>query len=224
MKTISVVVNARIGSTRVKRKLLRSFSNTNLLNIALKKVNKLNFFDNRFLAASDTEILKLADNYPNIKTIIRDKKATKTGVNPHEVTFAHYSLIPTDYIFVFNPCLPFITTNTIKMAFDYFQNTNFTSYTSVIETNDWIFDNEGRALTNTNPNNLTTNKNETFRKASHAFHIIKKSYFVKTKQHWDFTPNNPHLISMPKNESVDIDTMEDFNYSQYLYNEKNRNE
>ena len=64
------------------------------------------------------------------------------------------------------------------MAFDYFQETNYKSYTSVIDTKDWIFDGGGRALTNTNPNNLTTNKGESFKKASHAFHIIKKTNFI----------------------------------------------
>ena len=45
MKSISAVINARKGSTRVSNKLLRPFADTSLIELALSKLNKMNFFN-----------------------------------------------------------------------------------------------------------------------------------------------------------------------------------
>ena len=55
MKSISAVINARKGSTRVRNKLLRTFANTTLIEIALSKLNKMDFFDKRYLGVAEEE-------------------------------------------------------------------------------------------------------------------------------------------------------------------------
>ena len=141
------------------------------------------------------------------------------GINPLTTTFAHYLDVESDYVFVFNPCLPIISIETIQKAFEYFQKTNFKSYTAVVKTGDWIFDNSGRPLTNTDPKNATTNKDMTFYKACHAFHIINKKRFREEKVLWDFTVDDPHLFEINEKESIDIDTLQDFNLAELLYKE-----
>ena len=217
MKTISAVINARKGSTRVENKLLRSFANSNLIEIALSKLNDMDFFDKRYLAVAEEEFKNLLPSYPNVSLLPRDKKAVIKGVNPLTITFAHYLDVQSDYIFVFNPCLPFISVKTIKKAFDYFQKTNFKSYTAVIKTGDWIFDNSGKPLTNNDPKNATTNKNMTFYKACHAFHIVNKNRFKKEKVLWEFEIDDPHLFEISEKEAIDIDTIQEFNLAELLY-------
>ena len=217
MKSISAVINARKGSTRVENKLLRSFANSTLIEIALSKLNNMDFFEKRYLAVAEEEFKKLLVSFPNISLLSRDRKAVIKGVNPLTTTFAHYLNVESDYIFVFNPCLPFISIETIKKAFDYFQETNFKSYTAVIETGDWIFDNNGNPLTNTDPKNATTNKNMTFYKACHAFHIVNKNRFKEEKVLWDFNINDPHLFKINEKEAIDIDTIQEFKLAELLY-------
>ena len=132
MKNISIVINARTQSTRVPNKLIRKFSNSTLLDIALKKMDQMTFFDHRFLAVAEEDLMNIGSKYKHVEILNRDISAVKKGVNPLELTFEHYLKIPTEYIFVFNPCLPCINISTIKMAFDYFQNTNYNSYTAVM--------------------------------------------------------------------------------------------
>jgi CMP-N-acetylneuraminic acid synthetase len=220
MRSVSVVVNARIGSSRVKNKLLRPFANTSLIEIALRKLNKLDFFEHRYLAVAEQELKDLAVKYDNVEVLSRDMAAVKPGVNPQKITFAHYLEVPSDYIFTLNPCLPFITTETIQRAFEYFQRTDYSSYTSVIPTRDWIFDEEGNALTNSDPGNLTTNQGRVFFKAAHAFHIISKAFFRKHEYLWTFYPDDPHLIRIPAEEALDVDTEMDFMFVQYYYKQK----
>jgi len=115
-----------------------------------------------------------------------------------------------------------IKTETIRKAFDYFQETDFPSYTSSIPTRDWVFDDNGHAITNDDPRNLTTNKGKIFHKAAHAFHIVNKENIKKNGYHWTFTPNDPHLIEIPENESIDIDETIDFEFAEFYYNKYKR--
>lgn len=219
MKSISAVINARKGSTRVENKLLRPFANTTLIEIALSKLNDMYFFENRYLAVAEKEFTDLLSTHKNVSLLSREQKSVMKGVNPLTTTFAHYLNVNSDFIFVFNPCLPFISIETIKKAFDYFQNTDYKSYTAVIETGDWIFKNNGMPLTNTDPKNATTNKNMTFYKACHAFHIVNKNRFKEEKVLWDFEINDPHLFKINEKEAIDIDTIQEFKLAELLYSE-----
>lgn len=220
MKTISVVTNARLQSSRVHQKMLRPFAGTSLLKIALEKLNQMDFFEHRYLAVAEKELADLAKPFSNIEILNRKHDAVKQGVNPQHITFAHYCDIPSDYIFVFNPCLPFISIETVKSAFDYFQKNNHPSYTSVIKTGDWVFNSEGNPVTNTNPNNLTTNKDIQFYKAAHAFHIVNKKFFSEKGYHWEFIENDPHMVKIPEDQCVDVDTEIEFDLAEALYKQR----
>ena len=220
MKSISAVINARTQSTRVPNKLMRNFHNTTLIDIALNKLNNMDFFENRFLAVAEQELIDIGSKYGNVKVLKRNVAAVKKGVNPLNVTFEHYLNIPSDYIFVFNPCLPFVEISTIKAAFDYFQKTDFNSYTAVVPTGDWLFDSNGLALTIKDPNNVTTNKDISFFKGCHAFHIINKEYFRHNKILWTFEKNNPHIIEIPSDQAVDVDTLDEFDLAELKYKQK----
>lgn len=219
-KSISAVINARLASSRVPQKLVRPFAGTCLLDIALNKLNQMDFFEHRFLAAADKEIIEHAKGFGNVKVLRRNHEAVKKGVNPMHVTFAHYKEMPTDYIFVFNPCLPFFQPTTIKRAVHYFQEHDHPSYTSVIETGDWIFDKMGNALTHRDPHNTTTNKGEVFYKGSHAFHIINRNFFNQNGFVWTWSQNDPHMIPVPKEEMIDIDDEVEFEFAEFLYRKK----
>jgi CMP-N-acetylneuraminic acid synthetase len=225
MRSISVVINARLQSTRVPKKLIRPFSRSCLIEIALEKLNKMDFFDHRYLGVADHELKELAKKYENVEVLHRKLDSVKSGVNPPNVSFAHYLDIPSDYIFIFNPCQPVLSIDAIKKAYDYFQETNYSSYTSAMETRDWIFDDEGNALTNKDTSNYSTNKGRVFYKAAHSFHIVGKVFFQEHGYHWTFTKNDPHLITVPESETVDVDTELDFKlaelYYDYIYKSKN---
>ncbi len=140
MKSISAVVNARLSSTRVPKKLVRPFAGSSLIEIALAKLDQMDFFEHRFLAVADEALKDIGRRYKNVEILSRRKKAVRKGVNPQKITFAHYCNVPSDYILVFNPCLPLVSIETIKMAVNYFQENHYPSYTSVIKTGDWVFD------------------------------------------------------------------------------------
>jgi len=219
MKKISVIINARLGSSRLKNKMTRSFCETDLLDIALKKINDLDFFEHRFLAAAESSLMERVKKYNNIDLLQRDKSSVEPGPHQPMVTFKHYLDVPTEYFFVINACAVFLSRDTIKRAYDVFQETEHNSYISVVSNRDWVFDSKGFPLTHTDPKALqNTSDGDTYLRATHAFYIANKGYFLKNNgKLWGLEINDPHLIKMPENESFDIDTDLDFKVSELLY-------
>jgi len=210
-------MNARLQSSRVPQKLIRPFGGSTLIEIALYKLSRLDIFTNRYLAIAEEELAKFAQKFKNIEILWRDRLAVQKGVNPLEVTFKHYLKVPTDWVFVINPCQPLLSINTILKAYDIFQNTYYNSYMSAITIKDRIFDGEGNPLTYNNPKVLATDKTSPSLKVSHSFYIINKEYFRKTGLLWSFVKNDPFLISIPEEEARDVDTELEFEITELFY-------
>ncbi|MBW1680334.1 MAG: hypothetical protein JRJ35_12445 [Deltaproteobacteria bacterium] len=219
MRPISAVINARLESSRMKQKMIRPFAGTTLLDIALRKLNELDFFEHRFLAVAEDELKNRAKQYPNVEILERKPESVAPGPHEPTVTFEHYARVPTQYVFVINACAAFLSEQTIRTAYDIFQQTSYRSYAAVVPTRNWIFTQDGVALTHKDPDALqNTSHGEIFYKATHSFYIIDRDYFISSNGRlWTLTPDDPHLIEMPLDESFDVDTEREFEFSAYMY-------
>jgi CMP-N-acetylneuraminic acid synthetase len=222
MKPISAIVNARLQSSRTRSKMVRSYCGTDLLEIALEKLNGLDFFTHRFLAVAEDELARKAQKYRNVEVLRRKPEAVEPGPHHPMVTFEHYTRVPTEWFFVINPCSAFLTPQTIRRAFNVFQQTDYPAYIAVEQTRDWIFSADGDALTHRNAAGFqNTSDGDYFLRATHAFYIANRDYFSSHDgQLWTLQRNDPHLIPMPAEEAVDVDTDLDFEFSEYLYSRK----
>lgn len=219
MKPVVAVINARLKSSRTQSKMIRPYCGTDLLEIALEKLDKLDFFSHRYLAVAEDELAQKAKKYQNVEILIRKEAAVAPGPHHPMVTFEHYTRLPTEYFFVINPCAAFLTIETIKRAFDIFQQTDYRSYISVEKSRDWLFSISGDALTHRNAEGLqNTSDGDYFLRATHAFYVANRDYFIANDgKLWTLRRNDPHLIEMPAEEAVDVDTDRDFEISEYLY-------
>lgn len=217
MTTISVLINARIQSTRLPRKLLLPFADTTLIDVALEKLDRMDFFAHRYFAVAESELREKAVRYRNIELLNREADAVQPGYNDHRKVYAHYAHIDSDYIMWLNACHPLLSLDTLRRAVDHVFETKHNSYTSVIPTTDWIFDEQGNAVTNTRATMLSTAHSQKFFKVAHAFHIISKEFFLKDYQYWTLTRNDPALIQIPEEESYDVNTAMEFEIAEAAY-------
>lgn len=217
MATISVLVNARTKSTRMPRKLVRPFADTTLIEIALEKLNEMDFFAHRYYGVAEEELKVIGRKYENIELLERKPEAVEPGYNKHEIIYEHYGWVDSDYIFWLNPCHPLLSVETVRKAVELVLETKHNSYTSVNETKDWIFDDMGQQITNTNSSVLSTNHSQKYFKVAHSFHVIRKEYFLATKQYWTLTKNDPYLIEIPEIEKTDVDTPFEFEIAEIIY-------
>ncbi len=217
MMTISVLINARTKSSRLPRKLVLPFAGTTLIDIALEKLDRMDFFSHRYFAVAEPELREKAVGRRNIEILDRDADAVQPGYNDHRKVFAHYARVESDYIMWLNPCHPLLSLDTLRRAVDHVLTTRHNSYTSVIPTTDWIFDEQGNAVTNTRPTMLSTAHSQRFFKVAHAFHVIRKEFFLREYQYWTLTRNDPALIEIPEEESYDVNTAMEFEIAEAAY-------
>lgn len=221
-RSLSIVINARTQSSRVPNKLIRRFSNSNLIEIALSKFSCLiKHVDALYFAVAEEVLFDIGEKYTNFKILKREPASVEKGTHKQTKTFKHFFDIKSDYIMIINPCQPLLSVETIKNAIKYFNNTNYETYTTVIKTSDWIFNNNGNPVTNSNRNDLTSD-NKGFFKATHSLHIINKERFRKNGYLWSFKKNDPHLIEIFNEEEIlDVDNELDFQKTEAIYKMKN---
>ena len=216
-KTISVLINARLQSTRISNKLVRPFAGTSLIDIALGKLDVMNFFAHRYLCVAEEPLRTLGKKYQNIEILDRDLDAVKPGYGNHKIIYAHYGRVESDFIFWLNPCHPLLSIDTVKRAVETFHNTDFNSYTAVVSTKEWLFDINGNPVTNEDHSTLSTNHSPEFYKATHSFHIFNKAFFLKRFNVWAMERDDPYLVKIPEEENFDCDTPVQFETAQAVY-------
>jgi len=218
MTTISVVINARTTSSRLPRKLVLPFAGSTLVDIALEKINRMDFFDHRYFATAEGELKQRAPKYPNVELLERSPDSILPGYNPnHRVIWGHYERIQSEYILWFNPCCPLLGIDTIRKAYDMVKETRYNAYTSVVPTRDWIFDEGGMPVTNKSSSSLSTGHSERYFRVAHNFHIFRKDYFLENNKVWSLAKNDPCLIEIPEDESFDINDPIDFDVAEIAY-------
>ncbi len=217
MRSISVIINARLQSTRVPKKLVRPFAGTTLIEIALEKLNQMDFFENRYFAAAEEALFHYVDLFPHVELLKRPPEAVIPGFNDPKIVHGHYLQIPSDYIFWMNPCHPLLSIETIKKSFDYFQSTDHPSYTSALRTQEWIYDMDGTPITNPDANMISTHHSPYYYKVAHGFHIFNKAHFEKTGILTPKKKNDPHFIEIPVEEVFDTDTPLEFRIAELMY-------
>ena len=155
MKTVAVIINARLASSRCPQKLIKPFCDTTLLDIALSKLAEIKV-DEKYLAAGDKEIIDLYSKYSNrVGLLRRDADAVAPGEHPHSVSFRHYTVPNTSHVFIMNPCLPFVKKKTYQSAIDHFKSDDsIRTLTSVIEFKDIFFDESNQIITLPNIHHL----------------------------------------------------------------------
>ena len=223
MKSIALVVNARLNSTRVPNKMIRPFADSTLIGIALEKlgvVSRMNIFDETILAAHDQGLIDICTD-SNVGIVRRDADEVQKGIVDIRTRFKYFKHIESDYVMLLNPCCPLVSEQTIIEAYLYFQKHDYNSYTSAIKTRDWIFDMNSNAITRTDPTNVATNKGDYFYKATHMFHIINRKRFIDTGKIWTFTEDDPHCTLVSENEFYDVDTEDEFHMTEFAYKRAN---
>lgn len=217
MRNICSIINARVASTRCPRKLVRNFCGTTLLDIALSKMSQLSLQE-KYIAAGDEEIIEIAKKYNEIKILYRDKDAISAGEHHHSVSFRHYGLVNSDYILVFNPCLPSSKIDTYQNAISFFdRSTNSKTLTSVIKMNDIFFDENSKCFTLNDNNHISSKTTKPIYKMAHMFHFFNKKSFLETGKFWDYSLHNPDFLEVDKYDCFDIDDEEDFTFCEKLY-------
>ena len=220
------IIPARSGSTRIKNKNTKSFSDSSLLKIAIENIKNTKIFDQIFLLTDSEKIAQSVQNLnvevPYIRSIkTSDNHATLKDVIDEFVN--KYKCFDKDIDFLC--CIfctsPFTKPNSIKKGFKLISRAESTTVISVgeyhhpiersfeLNAKDWI--------TNVSIKNITQRTQD-----------FNKRYFDAGQFYWinlnkyDFSSQliseDSQAIIIPSIDIFDIDNDDEFEHAEHIYN------
>jgi CMP-N-acetylneuraminic acid synthetase len=224
-KDICILVQARLGSTRVPGKMLRPFSNTTLVDILLTKLNKSTVIDKKNIIFSAYEPeLKEVVNKHKIKIFNRSKQSANSEGNPLSEIYEWHDKLPYKYVVLVSACNPLLKIETIDNFVKTFINSDKEGGFAVFEKRTYYWDKNGESLTDWGDSEIMNTKFvDPVYEGAHCLYasrmdIIKDGYWMDTN-----IPAKPELFIMDELEAFDIDYEWQFKLGELLY-KTNKNE
>ena len=216
MKTIGIFAPARLDSQRLPNKQLLPIKNSNMFEMCCEKLNYITKVYNipTYVLICDEPLIKIAEKYPNITIIIRDKETSKVD---GPLNFIYKDIVEyakEDYLMFLNPCLTFLSCETIVNNIKEFLNSDKEYGTSVKKIQNWIWDKELNNVNYIDYKALNTKTIEPWYQCAHCFHIFNKERF---KQDGLMLTDDLCLLEIPEEETIDIDTYEEYEYAKWKW-------
>ena len=226
---IIAIIPARSGSKGLPDKNIRILNGKPLIAYSIIQAQGAGLFDEIFLSTDSQEYANIAMQYgANVPFLRSDELASDSASTWDCVREAleQYHTIGKEYdIFVvLQPTSPLRTTRDIINVIKQMVLTNADSVVSVCEAD------HSPLWYNTLPENKslkgfvrseimakTRQELPTFFRINGAIYAVSTSYFLRTQNIYD---GNSFAYVMPKERSIDIDTLYDFSLAEYLHNLK----
>ena len=213
MRKVGVFIPGRMASERLPNKLTLPLGDSCLWDIACKKLNDLPDQYNKYALCCDQELVEIAEKYPNLKIIKRDPKTAEVD-GPLTYIFKELDEVEDDYLMFLNPCLSFLSKETILTSLAAFNFSHYECATSAKIYKNWLWNKDNKPLTPIDYERLSTKEIPVHREAAHCFHIFNKKEFFSSGQ---MLNSSLGLITVPKDELIDIDDETDYEYAKWLH-------
>ena len=207
LKNIAFLVQARLNSERVPKKMIKDFVGSTLTdNVITKLVNSsLIPNDQIYLAVNEPELVQIGEKYP-INIFKRSYESANVD-NGIQSLFEWWDKLPFEYVIMVSGCNPFLNIKTIENFTKKYMSSPFDGLFSVIEKKNYFWDTKGNML-NKWPKGqdlLNTKAVEKTYEAAHCLYgsrldSIGKGYWVGS---WK-KKNDPALFTVDEMEAFNI--------------------
>lgn len=215
-KKILAVIPARGGSKRLPGKNIKLLGNKPLIAWTIEAAKNSKLIDRIILSSDDQEIIAVAEQYGCEVPFVRPSYLALDETSS-EMMLEHaiISINETfDYIVLLQPTSPFRMAqdidDCIRICIDK-EVLSVESMTPISENPEWMY------YVNENNSFRPVCNCEIYKRNKYilngSIYVIECSSFLNTLQ---IQTSKTLAYIMPKNRSIDIDTLEDFNYAEYL--------
>ena len=219
---ILAMIPARLGSKRIPKKNLRYFGDKPLLAHAITLAKNSNLFDEVYVNSESIEIGNLAKEY-HCKFYQRPGEfSTDISTNEDFVT-DFLNNMDCDYIVMLNPTSPLLSENTLKKFIERIKTSKFDTIFSTVEEKAECFF-QGKPLNFNYIKKINSQNIEPVEKIVWALTSWNRDTFLTAKSKGKsgiFSGSITHF-SIPKDESCDLDTIEDWNIALGIYTSKQK--
>ena len=222
---ICFVIQARLNSTRIPRKMIKPFANTTLTDLGIQKVlnSKIIPEENFYLSVYEEELKDIAKD-TGVQIFERsyesaNAESTVTGI------YEWHDKLPYKYVVLISACTPLLKTETIDKFVEKYMNSDSDGLFGVIGKKQYYWNEEGDMITNW-PEGTTIMNTKVVETTYEAAHCLYASRMDTIKDEiWmgdaPFTKGNPELFEMNELEVFDIDYLWQFEVGEILYNKYN---
>ncbi len=216
--SLGIFIPGRLKSERLPGKLILPLGETNLFELACKRLSSVEGVG-RYALVGEEPLLEIAGRHPAIKTIKRDPETCHRD-GPLTFIFKELKALPHEYLMFLNPCLYNLRPDTLQEAVSRFLASGADYATSVRRYHNWLW-REGRPLVPIDYNRLSTKEIPPCYEAAHCFHIFNKALFFETGR---MLNEALELIEVPMEQTLDVDTMEDYEYAKFFFERRQEKE
>lgn len=217
MSKITAVIPVRAGSTRVPDKGIRPFCGTTLLQHkidVLKQVPELSI-----VVSSDSPVALEVARKNKVNIHVREEYYASSKCTGSEFFVNLAESIDSDIMVYSPPTSPFIRPETIRKALDMYNNNECDSLATVfpVKHHMWL---DGRPMNydiSTSPNSQDLPE---IVRITYGICINSNKNIVTYK---NVVGQQPFLLNIDEVESVDIDTMLDFRFAEFLHERETSN-
>jgi CMP-N-acetylneuraminic acid synthetase len=205
--------------------MIAPFANTTLLNIAMEKLLRSEVIpkENIILAAREPELVEIGEEC-GINIYHRSKESAQSEGKKLTVLYDWHDKLDFKYVVLLNPCLPFLSIETIDKFFLAYANSENNGLFGVIAKKNYFWDSEGEMTTKwvDGLEIMNTKFVDTTYEAAHCLYASKLS-LIKDGIWMGASPygkNNPPIFTIPEEECFDIDYPWQFGLAEKLYESK----
>ena len=216
---VCIVVQARLGSSRVDNKMLRNFSDTTLIDLLLTKLksSKVIPHNNIYFSVWDEELKEVGKKH-NINIFHRSKQSAQSEGEKLSELFEWYDKLPFKYVVLVSACNPLLKIKTLDSFIEKFVNSDSEGCFGVIEKKTYYWNEHKNSITDWKGlQTMNTKFVEPTYEAAHCLYasrmdVIGKGYWMDDK-----SPPEPELFVMDELETFDIDYEWQFDVGEILY-------
>ena len=218
---ICFIIQARLSSERVPKKMIKPFGGTNLIDIACKKIldSKIIPKNNFYFSAYDKEIIDIVESN-NLQVFHRSKESADAD-GPISLIYEFHNKINYKYCVLISACCPLIKVSTIDSFIERYINSKNEGLFGVIKKKNYFWDSNQNMITEWPKDQTCFNTKvvgETF-EAAHCLYAGRMDLIAKDvwMAYPPFTKDNPELFLVPEEETLDIDYDWQFEYVEKIY-------
>lgn len=212
---ITAVIPIRSGSQRVKDKNLRTFADTNLMELKIKTLLQVPELTSIVVNTNSKIAIDIVNNdYPEVKTHLREEYYASSQCSGSEF-FRHLGEVTDTDIFVYCPCTsPFVKAQTISKCINQFlSSSDYDCLATVSSVKEFLWL-DGKPM-NYNPMHAPNSQDlPNVVALNFGVTVVTKDALIKNS---NIIGKNPQFVVTDEIEAIDIDTPLDFYIAEQIY-------
>lgn len=222
LDSVAIIVQARLNSQRVPKKMIRPFYGTTLYDLVLEKIKEAlpSKAEHIWASVYEPELVDIARKQG--VNVFNRSRASANNDNSLQMIYEWHNKLPENYkyVMIVSGCNPLLEPNTIREFYNKFIAQDEENLFAVIEKKQYYWNKEGSLVTPWPEGQtiMNTKAVEPTYEAAHVLYASRLDLIKEDKFMGDFeAPGGIKLFQMPELEAFDIDYEWQFKVAEKLY-------